>query len=239
MVASWRAALETRSNSVRAPLCFLLTLEALDSKETRLFHLCLHSGSSKPMISYSPNVSSKCLFVLSLSFQGLGQGWGGRAWRRGKGSSLLGEEEQCQLSLQQPGGTIRTQGMFVTISKSGLNCFGLNWLRALSLEEGFWLSHFWSRVSGVVFFIWHWCPKFWKDKNIKNLNTWGVITQWTQITLTWWSHRIITVIRLLSRLLSVVRELSNVNYFVAAWGELWGWFLVLQASSPWPLDVQL
>lgn len=131
MVASRHAALETRSNSVWAPLCFLLTLEALDSKETRLFHLCLHSGSSKPMISYSPNVSSKCLFVLSLSFQGLGQGWGGRAWRRGKGSTLLGEEEQCQLSLQQPGGAIRTQGMFVIISKSGLNCFGLNWSRAL------------------------------------------------------------------------------------------------------------
>lgn len=196
------------------------------------------------MASYSPNVSSKCFFVLSLSFQGLGVGVGGRAWRWGEGSTLLGEEEQGQLSLQHPGGATTQNPRYV--------CHHLKiraellWFKLIksseSSEEGFWLSHFWSRVSGTVFLIWHWCPKFWKDKYIKNLDTWGVITQWPQITLTWWSHRMITVLWISSPVSFRWWGnfwLSNVKYFVAVWGKLWGWFLVLQVSSPWPLDVQL
>lgn len=127
MAASQRAALKTRLNLVWAPLCFLFTLEALDSKETQAFHLCLHSGSSKLMISYSPNVSSKCFFALVYIILWFGVGVADRTWRRGKWSTFLGEEEQCQLSLQHPGGCNYTEPKVCLSSSQNQGWTALVW----------------------------------------------------------------------------------------------------------------
>ena len=125
----------------------------LTRKKLRLFHLCLHSGSSKPMISYSPNVSSKCFFALVYIILWFGVEVADRTWRRGKWSTFLGEEEQRQLSLQHPGGVIIQNPRYV--------CHHLKiraellWFELIksseSSAEGLWLSHFWRRVSGVSF----------------------------------------------------------------------------------------
>lgn len=80
-------------------------------------------------------------------------------------------------------------------SQHRLNGLPLNGLWALRVLRKPSDYQFYSRMFSDFFFFWHWCPKFWKDKCIKNLNTGKAITQWHLITLMQWDYRISTVMQ--------------------------------------------
>lgn len=77
---------------------------------------------------------------------------------------------------------------------TGLSCLPSNSFRLSRFWESLLTTRFYRGCS-VIFFFWHWCPKFWKDKCIKNLNTGKAITQWHLITLMQWDYRISTVMQ--------------------------------------------
>lgn len=88
----------------------------------------------------------------------------------------------------------RTQSQAVIISTQAERLAFKRLMSSPSFEKAFWLPILQQDVQWF-FFFWHWCPKFWKDKCIKNLNTGKAITQWHLITLMQWDYRISTVMQ--------------------------------------------
>lgn len=162
-----------------APLCFSSTLGVLDSIEKFwLFHLFLHSGTTKLISSLIPKYKLQTFLCPGLYNFRTGWEWGTelKKGQRGLGGTLCDEESSANFHY----GTLgmqwhRTQSPFAVFSKSGLNCFGSRSWRALRDPRTPLTTPFQSRIFPVVSF-WHWCPKFWKNKCFKNLNIWKPIS---------------------------------------------------------------
>ena len=140
MAAVESAALESGLKWVWAPLCFSSTLRVLDSMEK--FWLWLHLLFPKHKLQ---------TFLCSCLYNFRVWGVGARGWRRDTQSRegiFVMRRSSANFHYNILGMQLhRTQSMFVVVSKSGLSCFGLSWLRALSdlrepfdhpiLEQGF------------------------------------------------------------------------------------------------------